>query len=55
MAVDLTGRHIVDGDWLEANLGDPELVILDSTVVLDPDTWHANRWTVRKECSHLSR
>lgn len=53
MAVDLTGRHIVDGDWLEANLGDPELVILDSTVVLDPDTWHANSGRSAWEESHV--
>lgn len=53
MAVDLTDRQIVDGDWLEANLDDPELVILDATVVLDPDTWNANSGRSAWEESHV--
>lgn len=53
MALDLTDRHIVDGDWLEANLDDPELVILDATVVLDPDTWNANSGRSAWEESHV--
>lgn len=53
MAVDLTDRHVVDGDWLEANLDDPELVILDATVVLDPDTWNANSGRSAWEESHV--
>lgn len=53
MALDLTDRHIVDGGWLEANLDDPELVILDATVVLDPDTWNANSGRSAWEESHV--
>jgi thiosulfate/3-mercaptopyruvate sulfurtransferase len=53
MAVDLTSRHVVDGDWLEANLEDHDLVILDSTVVLDPDTWNANSGREAWEESHI--
>ncbi|MFM8762646.1 MAG: sulfurtransferase [Solirubrobacterales bacterium] len=53
MAADLTDRHVVDGDWLEAHLDDPELVILDSTVVLDPETWNANSGRSAWEESHV--
>lgn len=51
-SLDLPGP-IVDGDWLEANLGDPQLRILDATVVLDPNSWEANSGRSQFDASHV--
>lgn len=34
--------HVISGAELERRLGEPDLRILDATVLLDPNSWHAN-------------
>lgn len=34
--------HVISGAELEGRLGEPDLRILDATVLLDPNSWHAN-------------
>ena len=50
---DVKDRHIVPGEWLEEHLGDPGLRIVDATVVLDPESWHANTGRSTWENSHI--
>lgn len=50
---ELAGRHVVDTAWLEARLTTGGLRVLDATVVLDIDTWHANTGRERFEAGHV--
>jgi thiosulfate/3-mercaptopyruvate sulfurtransferase len=50
---ELNDRHIVSGEWLEQHLDDPDLRIIDATVVLDPESWHANTGRHAWEESHI--
>ena len=50
---DLNDRQIVSGEWLEEHLGEPNLRIVDATVVLDPESWHANTGRSAWEESHI--
>lgn len=45
--------HLVDGDWLEGHLDAPDLVVLDSTVVLDPTSWQANSGRTAFDAGHI--
>lgn len=49
----LRATHVVDGNWLEANLDDPELRVLDATVVLDPNSWQANSGITQWNEAHI--
>jgi thiosulfate/3-mercaptopyruvate sulfurtransferase len=50
---DVNDRHIVSGEWLEEHLDDQDLRIVDATVVLDPESWHANTGRSTWEESHI--
>ncbi len=50
---ELNDRHIVSGEWLEQHLNDPDLRIIDATVVLDPESWHANTGRDAWEEAHI--
>lgn len=50
---DLTDRHLVDADWLRDHLADPDLVIIDATVILDPNSWEANSGRAAWEAAHI--
>lgn len=50
---ELNDRHIVSGEWLERHLDDPDLRIIDATVLLDPESWHANTGRDAWEEQHI--
>jgi len=51
--VNLTDRHLVNSAWLQKHLGDPNLVVIDATVVLDPNSWEANSGRSAWEAAHI--
>lgn len=46
-------RHVVDPAWVEARLGDPSLRVIESTVVLHPESWHANSGRADFDEAHI--
>lgn len=52
-AIDLTTTHVVDDAWLANHLGDPNLRIVDATVLLDPNSWEANSGRTAWKESHI--
>jgi thiosulfate/3-mercaptopyruvate sulfurtransferase len=52
-ALDLTDRHLVDAKWLVDHVQDPQLRIIDATVILDPASWEANSGRAGWEAGHV--
>ena len=44
---------LVDPEWLEAHLDDPSVRVIESTVVLDPTSWHANSGRAGFDEAHI--
>lgn len=46
-------NHVISGAELESRLGDLDVLILDATVVLDPNSWQANSGHSQWEAEHI--